>query len=55
MSTDSWYCWGYADHQGTLIISALMINAHVPSEGCRLLALLSSRAVSVTASLSVAW
>ncbi|CAI9612959.1 unnamed protein product, partial [Staurois parvus] len=26
-----------------------MISAHVPSEGCRLWALLSSRAVSVTA------
>ncbi|CAI9548037.1 unnamed protein product [Staurois parvus] len=24
MSTDSWHCWGYTDHQGTLIISALI-------------------------------
>ncbi|CAI9542835.1 unnamed protein product, partial [Staurois parvus] len=24
MSTDSWHCWGYTDHQGTLIICALM-------------------------------
>ncbi|CAI9573070.1 unnamed protein product, partial [Staurois parvus] len=34
MSTESWHCWGYTDHQGTLIISALR---------------LSSRAVRVTA------
>ncbi|CAI9577270.1 unnamed protein product [Staurois parvus] len=26
MSTDRWHCWGYTDHQGTLIISALMIT-----------------------------
>ncbi|CAI9574437.1 unnamed protein product [Staurois parvus] len=26
MDTDRWHCWGYTDHQGTLIISALMIN-----------------------------
>ncbi|CAI9560744.1 unnamed protein product [Staurois parvus] len=26
MSTDRWHCWGYTDHQGTLIISALMIS-----------------------------
>ncbi|CAI9576143.1 unnamed protein product, partial [Staurois parvus] len=32
MDTDRWHCWGYTDHQGTLIISALMISAHVPSE-----------------------
>ncbi|CAI9560972.1 unnamed protein product [Staurois parvus] len=38
MDTDRWHCWGYTDHQGTLIISALMISVHVPSEGCRLLA-----------------
>ncbi|CAI9591622.1 unnamed protein product [Staurois parvus] len=38
MDTDRWHCWGYTDHQGTLIISALMIIVHVPSE-----------AVSVTA------
>ncbi|CAI9533242.1 unnamed protein product, partial [Staurois parvus] len=49
MGTDRWHCWGYTDHQGTLIISALMISVHVPSEECRLPALLSSRAVSVTA------
>ncbi|CAI9551973.1 unnamed protein product [Staurois parvus] len=30
--TDSWHCWGYTDHQGTLIISALMISVHVPSD-----------------------
>ncbi|CAI9586493.1 unnamed protein product [Staurois parvus] len=29
MDTDRWHCWGYTDHQGTLIISAL-ISAHVP-------------------------
>ncbi|CAI9563130.1 unnamed protein product, partial [Staurois parvus] len=34
MDTDRWHCWGYRDHQGTLIISALR---------------LSSQAVSVTA------
>ncbi|CAI9621298.1 unnamed protein product [Staurois parvus] len=33
MDTDRWHCLGYTDHQGTLIISALMItraerNAH---------------------------
>ncbi|CAI9607136.1 unnamed protein product [Staurois parvus] len=32
MGTDRWYCWGYTDHQGTLIISALMISVNVPSE-----------------------
>ncbi|CAI9580014.1 unnamed protein product [Staurois parvus] len=37
MDTDRWHCWGYTDHQGTLIIT------------CRLPALLSSRAVSMTA------
>ncbi|CAI9537401.1 unnamed protein product, partial [Staurois parvus] len=42
MDTDRWHCWGYTDHQGTLIISALMISEHVPSEGCQLPALLSS-------------
>ncbi|CAI9554201.1 unnamed protein product [Staurois parvus] len=26
MDTDWWHCWGYTDHQGTLIISALMIT-----------------------------
>ncbi|CAI9619650.1 unnamed protein product, partial [Staurois parvus] len=35
MDTDRWHFWGHTDHQGTLIISALMR--------------LSSRAVSVTA------
>ncbi|CAI9544746.1 unnamed protein product [Staurois parvus] len=33
MDTDRWHCWGYTDHQGTLIISALMISVHVPSKG----------------------
>ncbi|CAI9544115.1 unnamed protein product [Staurois parvus] len=32
MDTARWRCWVYTDHQGTLIISALMISAHVPSE-----------------------
>ncbi|CAI9550378.1 unnamed protein product [Staurois parvus] len=36
MDTDRWRCWGYTDHQGTLIISALMICVHVPSEEYRL-------------------
>ncbi|CAI9583919.1 unnamed protein product [Staurois parvus] len=26
MDTDRWRCWGYTDHQSTLIISALMIS-----------------------------
>ncbi|CAI9623171.1 unnamed protein product [Staurois parvus] len=26
MGTDRWHCWRYTDHQGTLIISALMIS-----------------------------
>ncbi|CAI9595124.1 unnamed protein product, partial [Staurois parvus] len=26
IDTDRWHCWGYTDHQGTLIISALMIT-----------------------------
>ncbi|CAI9608237.1 unnamed protein product [Staurois parvus] len=26
MDTDRWHFWGYTDHQGTLIISALMIS-----------------------------
>ncbi|CAI9624513.1 unnamed protein product, partial [Staurois parvus] len=26
MGTGTWHCWGYTDHQGTLIISALMIS-----------------------------
>ncbi|CAI9615257.1 unnamed protein product [Staurois parvus] len=34
MDTDRWRCWGYTDNQGTLIISALMICIHVPSEEC---------------------
>ncbi|CAI9602825.1 unnamed protein product, partial [Staurois parvus] len=33
MDTDRWHCWGYTDHKGTLIISALMICVHVPSAG----------------------
>ncbi|CAI9583787.1 unnamed protein product [Staurois parvus] len=24
MDTDSWHCWGYTDHQGTLIITISM-------------------------------
>ncbi|CAI9610643.1 unnamed protein product [Staurois parvus] len=35
MCTGRWHCWGYTDHQGTLIISALMINVHVPSAESR--------------------
>ncbi|CAI9538259.1 unnamed protein product [Staurois parvus] len=26
MDTDRWHCCGYTDHQGTLIISVLMIT-----------------------------
>ncbi|CAI9538700.1 unnamed protein product [Staurois parvus] len=26
MITDRWHFWGHTDHQGTLIISALMIT-----------------------------
>ncbi|CAI9601930.1 unnamed protein product, partial [Staurois parvus] len=29
MGTDRWHCWGYTDHQGTLITSALMITVYV--------------------------
>ncbi|CAI9569881.1 unnamed protein product [Staurois parvus] len=29
MDTDRWHCWGYTDHQGTLIISALMTTVSV--------------------------
>ncbi|CAI9549057.1 unnamed protein product [Staurois parvus] len=29
MDTDRWHCWGYTNHQGTLIISALMITVSV--------------------------
>ncbi|CAI9581853.1 unnamed protein product [Staurois parvus] len=29
MDTHRWRCWGYTDHQGTLIISALMISVSV--------------------------
>ncbi|CAI9587871.1 unnamed protein product, partial [Staurois parvus] len=28
MDTDRWRCWSYTDHQGTLIIRALMISVH---------------------------
>ncbi|CAI9531521.1 unnamed protein product, partial [Staurois parvus] len=28
MDTDRWHFWGHTDHQGTLIISALMISVH---------------------------
>ncbi|CAI9577816.1 unnamed protein product, partial [Staurois parvus] len=36
MDIDRWHCWGYTDHQGTLIISALMIFVDVPS-ACQLI------------------
>ncbi|CAI9539209.1 unnamed protein product, partial [Staurois parvus] len=26
MGTDRWHYWGYTDHQGTLIISALRLS-----------------------------
>ncbi|CAI9570792.1 unnamed protein product [Staurois parvus] len=29
MRTDRWHFWGHTDHQGTLIISALMITVSV--------------------------
>ncbi|CAI9609818.1 unnamed protein product, partial [Staurois parvus] len=29
MGTGRWHCWGYTDHQGTLIISAMMITVSV--------------------------
>ncbi|CAI9612285.1 unnamed protein product [Staurois parvus] len=29
MDTDRWHFWGHTDHQGTLIISALMIIVSV--------------------------
>ncbi|CAI9617892.1 unnamed protein product [Staurois parvus] len=29
MDTDRWNFWGHTDHQGTLIISALMITVSV--------------------------
>ncbi|CAI9563876.1 unnamed protein product, partial [Staurois parvus] len=29
MSTDRWHFWGHTDHQGTLIISGLMITDHM--------------------------
>ncbi|CAI9554403.1 unnamed protein product [Staurois parvus] len=29
MDTDRWHFWGHTDHQGTLIISALMITVSV--------------------------
>ncbi|CAI9592831.1 unnamed protein product [Staurois parvus] len=32
MDTDRWHCWGYIDHQRTLIISALMISNQQLSE-----------------------
>ncbi|CAI9597855.1 unnamed protein product, partial [Staurois parvus] len=46
MDTDRWHFWGHTDHQGTLIISALMISVHVPRNADYWL---SSRAVSMTA------
>ncbi|CAI9551803.1 unnamed protein product [Staurois parvus] len=35
MDTDRRHCWGYTDHQGTLIISALMITDSVTAHGER--------------------
>ncbi|CAI9561941.1 unnamed protein product [Staurois parvus] len=35
MDTDRWHCWGYTDHQGTLIISALMITREERRAGNR--------------------
>ncbi|CAI9620724.1 unnamed protein product [Staurois parvus] len=32
MSTGRWHFWGHTDHQGTLIISALMVSVDVPSD-----------------------
>ncbi|CAI9580030.1 unnamed protein product [Staurois parvus] len=29
MDTDRWHFWGHTDHQGTLIINALMITVSV--------------------------
>ncbi|CAI9538688.1 unnamed protein product [Staurois parvus] len=29
MDTDRWHLWGHTDHQGTLIISAMMITVSV--------------------------
>ncbi|CAI9556592.1 unnamed protein product, partial [Staurois parvus] len=35
MDTDRWHCWGYTNHQGTLIISALMITVSITARGER--------------------
>ncbi|CAI9546377.1 unnamed protein product, partial [Staurois parvus] len=35
MDTYRWHCWGYTDHQGTLVISALMITVSVTARGER--------------------
>ncbi|CAI9575467.1 unnamed protein product, partial [Staurois parvus] len=35
MDTDSWHCWGYTDHQGTLIISALRLSLYSVSVTAR--------------------
>ncbi|CAI9595005.1 unnamed protein product, partial [Staurois parvus] len=35
MDSDRWHCWGHTDHQGTLIISALMITVSVTARGER--------------------
>ncbi|CAI9577963.1 unnamed protein product, partial [Staurois parvus] len=32
IDTDRRHCWGYTDHQGTLIISALMITVSVTAK-----------------------
>ncbi|CAI9542160.1 unnamed protein product [Staurois parvus] len=35
MDTERWCCWGYTDHQGTLIISALMISVSMTAREAR--------------------
>ncbi|CAI9596267.1 unnamed protein product [Staurois parvus] len=32
MDTDRWHFWGHTDHQGTLIISTLMISVSVTAQ-----------------------
>ncbi|CAI9538997.1 unnamed protein product [Staurois parvus] len=55
MDTDRWHCWGYTDHQGTLIISALMITVSVTAQGTSTLIIralmLSALMVSVAPSV----
>ncbi|CAI9614241.1 unnamed protein product, partial [Staurois parvus] len=45
MDTDRWHCWGYSDHQDTLIISALMITV----------SMIARVTDHLTAPLSVPW